>query len=102
MPNNRPKRSIFGRFSSLFFNTIAQGKRGQDGLDAFMLVFKGVLNGAQSRNRTDDLMLTMHVLYQLSYLGFDGIEFSFRAKAIARPDLVPSLRSLLRDRRIQG
>ena len=26
-------------------------------------------DGAQERNRTADLMLTMHVLYRLSYLG---------------------------------
>ena len=31
--------------------------------------FSEVFSGAQSRDRTDDLMLTMHVLYQLSYLG---------------------------------
>src|SRR5690242_7677440 len=31
----------------------------------------GLRNGAHDRNRTDDLLLTMEMLYRLSYVGFD-------------------------------
>ena len=30
-------------------------------------------NGAQGRNRTSDTVIFSHVLYQLSYLGFQGV-----------------------------
>ena len=51
----------------------------------YSLVKFGNSNGAHDRTRTGDHMLTMHVLYQLSYAGSSLLRFGLFLRRASRP-----------------
>jgi hypothetical protein len=48
-------------------------KAGFSGVPAILKAFVGTLNGAGTRSRTRDLLITSQLLYQLSYTGIGAL-----------------------------
>lgn len=53
-------------------NEKTRQKAGFSGIPEILKAFYGTLNGAGTRSRTRDLLITSQLLYQLSYTGEEG------------------------------
>lgn len=53
-------------------NEKTRQKAGFSGVPEILKAFYGTLNGAGTRSRTRDLLITSQLLYQLSYTGEEG------------------------------
>ena len=57
-------------------NEKTRQKAGFSGVSEILKAFSGTLYGAGTRNRTRDLLITSQLLYQLSYTGVMGDEYT--------------------------
>ena len=55
------------------------GRRTDDGNSCFLVI---AMRGGARRNRTDDLMLAKHALYQLSYGPLAGCDYSEASRVV--------------------
>ena len=57
-------------------NEKTRQKAGFSGVPEILKAFSGTLDGAGTRSRTRDLLITSQLLYQLSYTGVLGDDYS--------------------------
>ena len=65
-------------------NEKTRQKAGFSGVPEILKAFSGTLYGAGTRSRTRDLLITSQLLYQLSYTGVMGDEYT-RMFALVNP-----------------
>ena len=56
-------------------NEKTRQKAGFSGVPEILKAFSGTLDGAGTRSRTRDLLITSQLLYQLSYTGVVGADY---------------------------